>query len=188
MSQAAATSVLDHIVEPVVRRLNAGAARALLGIRADKATAKRMAFLARKCDEGELTIQERVEYETNILASEFLALLQARARALLLRETGTNGFSPQACPGTGGVMSPVQSSPREQPERHRPGEPQGGAAVSPAPPKMASALQVARSPAAWPHGVRSSNDLRPGHQPRASCTHAKFPDRGRSVSAVAPNG
>jgi hypothetical protein len=77
--------MLDQIVEPVVRNLNANAARALLEIRASKAAARRMATLARKCNEGELSPEQRVEYETNIMASEFLALLQAKARAMLAR-------------------------------------------------------------------------------------------------------
>ncbi len=83
MNHATASSVLDQIVEPVVRNLNADAAQALLGIRASKAAARRMAVLAGKCNEGELNPAERAEYETNVMASEFLALLQARARALL---------------------------------------------------------------------------------------------------------
>ncbi len=83
MNHARSTSLLDQIVEPVVRNLNVDAARALLGIRASKTAAKRMALLARKCNEGELSPQERAEYETNVMASEFLALLQAKARALL---------------------------------------------------------------------------------------------------------
>jgi hypothetical protein len=88
MSHAAQSSVLEQIVEPVVHNLNENAARALLGIRANKTTAKRMALLARKCNEGQLSPAERVEYETNVLASEFLALLQARARVVLVRGKG----------------------------------------------------------------------------------------------------
>jgi hypothetical protein len=80
------TDLLDEIVDPIARKLNPDAASALLGIRASKAAARRMAFLARKCNEGELTPEERTEYETNVIASEFLALLQARARALLARK------------------------------------------------------------------------------------------------------
>jgi len=73
---------------PVVRNLNADAAESRLGIRANKAAAKRMALLARKCDEGKLTPQEQLEYQANVLASEFLALLQAKARARLVRRIG----------------------------------------------------------------------------------------------------
>jgi hypothetical protein len=89
MSLAKPTSVLDQIVDPVVRSLNVDAARALLGIRAQKAAAARMARLARKCNEGDMTPEERAEYETNVLASEFLALLQAKARALLAQGNAT---------------------------------------------------------------------------------------------------
>ena len=88
MSRAATISVLDQIVEPVVRSLNVDAARALLGIRASKPAAKRTALLARKCNEGALTPEERAEYETNVLAGELLALLQAKARAILVLENG----------------------------------------------------------------------------------------------------
>jgi hypothetical protein len=80
-----ASTMLDEIVDPVVRSLNADAAEALLAIRASKAAARRMAMLARKCNEGELTPGERAEYETNVIASELLALLQARAKALASR-------------------------------------------------------------------------------------------------------
>jgi hypothetical protein len=62
MSTATST-VLDQIIDPVVRNLNADAAQAILGIRANKAAARRMAALARKCNEGELSPEERVEYE-----------------------------------------------------------------------------------------------------------------------------
>ena len=82
----AALSVLDQIVEPVFRDLGTDAARDLLEIRANKAAARRMALLARKCNEGELSPEERAEYETNVMASEFLALVQAKARALLARK------------------------------------------------------------------------------------------------------
>ena len=81
----ATSSVLEQIVEPVVRNLNADAARALLEIRANRAAARRMAVLARKCNEGDLSPAEHAEYTTNVMASEFLALLQAKARALLAR-------------------------------------------------------------------------------------------------------
>jgi hypothetical protein len=88
MTQAARISVLEQIVEPVVRSLNVDAARALLRIRANKPAVKCMAILARKCDQGELTPEERAEYETNVLAGELLALLQAKARMILVRGNG----------------------------------------------------------------------------------------------------
>jgi hypothetical protein len=80
--------ILDCIVEPVVRRLNPEAARALLEVHADSGAVARMEELAQKCNEGELLPEERAEYETNVFAGEFLALLQAQARALLAKRNG----------------------------------------------------------------------------------------------------
>jgi hypothetical protein len=45
----------------------------------------RVAELARKCNEGELIREERQEYETYVMAGEFLAILHARARIILAR-------------------------------------------------------------------------------------------------------
>lgn len=88
MATATSASVLDRIVEPVARSLNAEAAQAILRIRAGKSAVRRMATLARKCNDGTLTADERAEYELNVLAAEFLALLQAQARALAHRPNG----------------------------------------------------------------------------------------------------
>ena len=81
----ASSNLLTEIIEPIARTMNPDAANAILGIRASKPAARRMAILARKCNEGEMTPEELAEYQTNVMASEFLALLQARARALLAR-------------------------------------------------------------------------------------------------------
>jgi hypothetical protein len=89
MATRTLSSFLSDMAMPVARRLNPEAARALLEIRADKATAARVNKLARKCNEGELTAAERMEYEGSVVAGEYLALLQAEARALLARRNGS---------------------------------------------------------------------------------------------------
>jgi hypothetical protein len=43
--------------------------------------------LARKCNEGELSEEERREYETYVHTIDFIAILQAKARALLKRSS-----------------------------------------------------------------------------------------------------
>lgn len=58
-------------------------ARALVAYRGDEAIRDRMEELAKKSNEGELTDQERAEYEGYIQASDFIATLQAKARKLL---------------------------------------------------------------------------------------------------------
>jgi hypothetical protein len=87
------TPVLDRILDPVTRSLNAEAARSLLDLRADATTRARVAELADRCNEGVLSEDERAEYEMYIWAGKVVALLQAKARALLA------GNAPPAGPG-----------------------------------------------------------------------------------------
>lgn len=77
------TDVIDRLAEPFVRTLTPDVARALVKLRADAAVQARMDELAEKCNEGLLTPDERDEYETSIRFANFMAILQAKARALL---------------------------------------------------------------------------------------------------------
>ena len=77
--------VLHRLLDPVSASLNEEAARKLIGIRADRQSQQRVAKLARKCNEGALTDEERSEYEMYVLAGEFIAILQAKARLVLAR-------------------------------------------------------------------------------------------------------
>jgi len=77
------TATLDRLIEPVVRTFTPEVARALTQLRADPELQARMEELGEKCNEGELTPEEREEYETSIRFGEYLAILQARARRLL---------------------------------------------------------------------------------------------------------
>ena len=85
MNKTANGRVLERILEPVSSSLNEEAARKLVGLKADAKARARVAQLARKCNEGELTPDERDEYETYVMAGEFIAILQAKARILLAR-------------------------------------------------------------------------------------------------------
>jgi hypothetical protein len=77
--------VLERILEPVSSSLNDEAARKLVGLRADAASKLRVEELAAKCNEGQLTDDERDEYEAYVMAGEFVAILQAQARIRLSR-------------------------------------------------------------------------------------------------------
>ncbi len=85
MPKTANGHVLERILEPVSSSLNDEAARKLIGLKADAKAQARVAELARKCNEGQLTAEERDEYETYVMAGEFIAILQAKARILLAR-------------------------------------------------------------------------------------------------------
>jgi hypothetical protein len=77
--------ILERLLKPVSASLNEDAARKLIGLKADRKARLRIAELAEKCTEGELTPEKRAEYEIYVLAGEFIAILQAEARLLLSR-------------------------------------------------------------------------------------------------------
>jgi hypothetical protein len=83
------SAILDRLLEPVVHTLTPEVARALIRLRADPELQAHMDELAEKCNEGLLSPEEREEYETSVRFGNFIALLQAKARALLKHHPGT---------------------------------------------------------------------------------------------------
>ncbi len=77
------TSVLQRLLDPVTSSLNEEAARKLIGLKGDRKVQAHVAKLATKCNQGNLTPDERHEYESYVMAGEFIAILQAKARILL---------------------------------------------------------------------------------------------------------
>jgi hypothetical protein len=78
--------LLDRILEPVSSSLNPEAARKILALKADRKTQARVSKLADKCNEGELTPDERREYEMYLMANHLIAILKAKARIRLARK------------------------------------------------------------------------------------------------------
>jgi DICT domain-containing protein len=76
---------LDRVLDPVSRCLTPEVARRIVELRADPELQKRVDMLADRSAEGQLTPEERAEYETYVRASRFIAILQAKARKLLAR-------------------------------------------------------------------------------------------------------
>ena len=76
---------LDRLLDPVMRSLNAEAARKLLELRADQAAQLRVDELAAKANEGALSTEDRCEYEAYVAAANVIAILQAKARTQLAR-------------------------------------------------------------------------------------------------------
>jgi hypothetical protein len=77
--------VLDRMLDSLGRILTPEVARKLVKFRFDAKSQTHISKLARKCNEGKLSTDERREYETYIYAIDFIAILQAKARALLKR-------------------------------------------------------------------------------------------------------
>lgn len=86
MKKHANGTLLDRILEPVSASLNKEAAQKLLNLKADAKTQVRVTRLAEKCNEGDLTPEERHEYEMYLMANHFVAILKAQARILLARK------------------------------------------------------------------------------------------------------
>src|SRR6202035_1999995 len=86
MNQTLDTPVLERMLEPVTRSLNADAAKKLVRLKADAKVQARVAKLARKCNEGELTPEEAAEYDRYIAYADVVAILQAKARLLLAKK------------------------------------------------------------------------------------------------------
>jgi hypothetical protein len=75
--------VLDRLLDSLGKILTPEVARKLVNFRFDREAQARIDKLARKCNEGRLTELERREYETYVNTIDFIAILQAKARALL---------------------------------------------------------------------------------------------------------
>jgi len=86
MSQTQETLTLDRLLDPVTRCLTPEVARRLVELRADPELQSRVDMLADKNTEGQLTPEEREEYETYVWTSRFIAILQAKARRLLAQQ------------------------------------------------------------------------------------------------------
>jgi hypothetical protein len=77
------TSLLEGLLDPIERVLTPEVARQLVVLQADPAVQGRLEELADRCTEGELSAEERAEYETYVRAIECVAVLQAKARRML---------------------------------------------------------------------------------------------------------
>jgi hypothetical protein len=75
--------LLDQMLDPVIRCLNADAAKKLLELRMDSEVQARVDVLAEKANEGLLTDAERAEYEAYINTADFIAILKLKARRYL---------------------------------------------------------------------------------------------------------
>lgn len=78
--------MLDEILDPVARAFSRDVAEALIKIRPGGAAEKRIAELAEKCNEGQLTRSERAEYESYVKTIDLVSVLQAKARAWLAQQ------------------------------------------------------------------------------------------------------
>jgi uncharacterized protein YnzC (UPF0291/DUF896 family) len=77
--------VLTQLLDSFSACLTPAAAKRIVAFRADAKTQARISELADKCNEGELTTQERREYEGYVRAIDFISIMQAKARKALMK-------------------------------------------------------------------------------------------------------
>ena len=80
MSASAANPAVENVLNAVEACLDATSAEALARLRAPAELQARIEALAERCTEGQLTEDEREEYETLVRLGNFVGILQARAR------------------------------------------------------------------------------------------------------------
>jgi hypothetical protein len=81
-------ALLERMVEPLGRVLTPEAAAAILEVRADDETQRRIDELADKRNDGTLTAAETGEYQEFISLFNILTVLQSRARIVLDARNG----------------------------------------------------------------------------------------------------
>jgi hypothetical protein len=85
LCMTASDAIFDRLLEPLTSFLTPEGAQKLVEFRADPQTQQRVEDLAIKCNEGILTPAEEDEYDAYISVANFIAILQAKARARLPR-------------------------------------------------------------------------------------------------------
>ena len=83
MPPSTTNDVIENVLSAVGGCLDAASAEALLRLRAPEQLQARIEDLAERCTEGQLSDEEREEYESLMRLGIFVAILQARARRQL---------------------------------------------------------------------------------------------------------
>ena len=83
MSVKSSPALVEALAESMAACLDAPSLQAIAHLQLDATTQARLDNLADKANEGQITAEERAEYQAFIGISEFLGLAQLRARARL---------------------------------------------------------------------------------------------------------
>lgn len=90
MNQTQGDSLLDRMLDPLSRCLDAESARRVVDYRVDPVVQARIGGLAERANEGLLTDSERSEYEAYINADDFIAILKLKARRNLTSQQSSD--------------------------------------------------------------------------------------------------
>ena len=81
--------LLDQLLAPLGDCLTIESARRVLALRPTPDVQAKVDYLAERANAGELTSDERDDYEAAVRAGNFIAILKAKARHLLLDRPAT---------------------------------------------------------------------------------------------------
>lgn len=80
-------TILDRLLDPITECLTPEVARRVIELGLDSETQSRIQALREKANEGQLTDEERVQYEEIVEGLDLLGVFKAKARAALARHT-----------------------------------------------------------------------------------------------------
>ena len=83
MSTTINATAFNRGLDPILQFFTEDQARGIVQYRGDKELQQRIEKLAELANEGELSPQDREEYEGYVQANKFVAILQAKVRKLL---------------------------------------------------------------------------------------------------------
>lgn len=86
MSSSINHQAFDRATDPIFRILSREQVAQFATFHTDEALQQRIEQLARRANEGELTAEEKAEYEGYAYANKFLAVLQSKAQRALHRD------------------------------------------------------------------------------------------------------
>ena len=75
------TDIIDRMLDPVAEAFNVDAARRLADLRFDPELQQHTGQLAELANEGQLTPEQRAEYELILNVGDVVSVLRAKARA-----------------------------------------------------------------------------------------------------------
>src|SRR5437867_10976463 len=76
-------NVLDNFLDPLGAMFTPEVAQRVVAFRVDASTQARIDTLAAKCTEGQWTVAEGEEYDTYLLAIDFITVFKAKPRTVL---------------------------------------------------------------------------------------------------------
>jgi hypothetical protein len=87
MSTSPSISTLDQLLDPVAECFTAGVARQIVELQTDPRSVARLEQLREKANFGTLSDDERVEYEEFVEGMDLVAILKAKAKAVLEKQS-----------------------------------------------------------------------------------------------------